>query len=54
MTVDDYNLFKGTKDEYVDLWKCYFESTTIKERKNPKLQKRMMPLRYWKHLSEFQ
>lgn len=54
MTVDDYNLFKSTKDEYVDLWKCYFESTTINERKNPKLQKRMMPIRYWKHLSEFQ
>ena len=44
MTVDDYNLFKGTKDEYVDLWKCYFRIlSTIKERKNPKLQKCMMP-----------
>ena len=39
-------------DEYSSLWKTYFKSTTIEERKNLRLQKRMMPKRYWKHIFE--
>ncbi|EQB89706.1 putative DNA metabolism protein [Clostridium punense] len=39
---------------YSDLWKTYFNSTTIKERTNSKLQKRMMPSRYWNHLTEIE
>ena len=39
-------------DEYSSLWKAYFKSTTIEERKNLRLQKRMMPKRYWKHIFE--
>ncbi len=39
-------------DEYSALWKAYFKSTTIEERKNLSLQKRMMPKRYWKHIFE--
>lgn len=38
---------------YNKLWKEYFSSVSIKERKNPRLQRRMMPKRYWKHMSEF-
>lgn len=38
--------------EYKDLWKEYFKFTTIKERLNPKLQKRSMPKRYWDNLTE--
>lgn len=38
---------------YNKLWKEYFTSVSIKERKNHRLQKRMMPKRYWKHMSEF-
>ncbi|QTA37712.1 TIGR03915 family putative DNA repair protein [Thermosipho ferrireducens] len=34
------------------LWKEYFNSVTIKERKNLKLQRQYMPLRYWKYLTE--
>lgn len=41
------------KDIYEDLWKQYFDSTTIKERENSRLQKRMMPSRYWKNLTEY-
>lgn len=39
--------------EYRDIWKKYFETIAIKERINPSCQKRMMPVRYWKNLTEF-
>ena len=38
--------------EYENLWKQYFESVNIEERKNPRLQKRMMPRRYWGNMTE--
>lgn len=38
--------------EYSDLWRQYFKSTNIKERANSRLQKRSMPTRYWKNLTE--
>lgn len=38
--------------DYQDLWKLYFKSIAIPNRVNPKLQRRMMPARYWKHLVE--
>lgn len=41
------------KGVYEDLWKEYFNSTTIKERENIRLQKRMMPSRYWHNLTEY-
>ncbi|WP_017415583.1 TIGR03915 family putative DNA repair protein [Clostridium tunisiense] len=47
------NLLNHNKDNiYADLWRTYFDSTTIKERTNSKLQKRMMPSRYWNQLTE--
>ena len=39
---------------YQKIWKTYFDKITIKERKNPKLQKGFMPVRYWKHLVEME
>ena len=38
--------------EYSGLWRQYFKSTNIKERANSRLQKRSMPTRYWKNLTE--
>ena len=38
--------------EYSRLWKHYFENMAIKERINPRCQKNMMPVRYWKNLTE--
>lgn len=38
--------------EYRSLWKEYFETIAIKERTNPACQKRFMPVRYWKNLTE--
>lgn len=36
------------------LWKEYFKSVAISGRINPRLQKRCMPKRYWKHLVEME
>lgn len=39
---------------YSTLWKDYFNSTNIKERKNTLLHFRHIPKRYWRHLTEKQ
>lgn len=39
--------------DYRALWKKYFETIAIQERINPSCQKRCMPVRYWKNLTEF-
>lgn len=41
-------------DNYDLLWKNYYSNLSIEERENSKLQKRMMPARYWSHLTELQ
>lgn len=38
--------------DYQQLWKRYFESVNIPERKNMKLHLQHVPRRYWKYLSE--
>ncbi|MDR1181486.1 MAG: DUF4130 domain-containing protein, partial [Bacteroidales bacterium] len=35
-------------------WKQYLQSISIKERKNPNLQRQHMPKRFWKYLTEKQ
>lgn len=42
------------KDEmlFQELWKSYFKSMCIKERINPKLQRQLLPRRFWKYLIE--
>lgn len=64
MTLDSTHLFPAgkldeelmAKDEklFQELWKGYFKSMTIKERINPKLQRQLLPKRYWKYLTEKQ
>lgn len=39
-------------DPFQSLFKSFYDSVTIKERANPRLQKTFVPQRYWKHLSE--
>ena len=39
---------------FQELWKNYFKATAIKERLNPRQQRRCMPRRYWKYLTEKQ
>lgn len=51
-TEKDLPAFGPGEREYRDLWKEYFETIAIRERVNPDCQKRFMPVRYWKNLTE--
>jgi probable DNA metabolism protein len=42
----------GDEGFYQELWKGFFKSIAIENRKNPGLQRQYMPERYWKHLVE--
>lgn len=48
----NHNLLQEQEASYQILWKNYFDSINIKERKNHKLQRQHMPQRYWKFLPE--
>jgi uracil-DNA glycosylase len=39
-------------DEDIDLWRRYFKATENPARRNPELQRRLMPRRYWPYLPE--
>jgi probable DNA metabolism protein len=41
------------EEDYQRLWKLYHQIMATKERENPKCQKNLMPVRYWKNLTEF-
>ncbi len=45
-------VYSKNEMEYRSVWKRYFKEIAIPERKNPACQKRFMPRRYWKHLTE--
>lgn len=47
------SLLSTKPDEYRDLWKTFFRAIAIEERKNPKLQRSMMPLHYREFALEF-
>jgi probable DNA metabolism protein len=42
----------STRDEETELWRIYFKSTENPARRNPSLQRRLMPARYWRYLPE--
>jgi len=44
----------ATEQDYAALWQRYFQRHAIAERHNPKLQQKHVPLRYRKHLPEFE
>lgn len=43
-----------TDDPYVNLWKGFFHTIGIHERRNPKCQRNMLPIWYRKNMTEFQ
>lgn len=52
----EFNQLKETEnvnDEYTELWRSFFRSIAIKERKNERLQKNLYPLWSRKHAVEF-
>ena len=60
---DDDHLLSGKLDEalmatdeklFQELWKSYFKALAIKERINPRLHKKNMPVRFWQYLTEKQ
>ncbi len=51
---DQLEEWEEAKEEYVDLWKSFFETIAIKERTNLALQRNNMPLHYRKYVTEFQ
>lgn len=51
---DAIKWFSATEALYVKLWKCFFESISIKERESYERQRQHLPLRYRTHVVEFQ
>lgn len=45
---------KEEPELYESLWKDFYKTIAIADRTNPKYQKRNMPQRYWKHLTELE
>lgn len=41
-------------DSYTDMWKVFFETIAIEERRNYRCQRNLLPLRYRKYMTEFQ
>lgn len=46
------SLLSPEPDEYRRLWQTFYESIAIEERRNPRLQRNMMPLRYREFMPE--
>ena len=42
----------AVNDEWEELWKHYHKTINNESRNNPKLQRQLMPQRYWKYLPE--
>ena len=38
--------------QFQDFWKTFFNTISIKERSNPRLQMQYMPKKYWQDLTE--
>lgn len=56
VTEAEISAWKGTSeaDAYTGMWKTFFETIAIEERRNPRCQRNMLPLRYRKYMTEFQ
>ena len=50
----DPALFAQGEAELRDMWRSYFRAATIRERINPRLQRRCMPSRFWACMLETQ
>lgn len=48
------NHYASGERDYQELWKHYFQSSNIKNRRNLRLHRQQMPQRYWKYLTEKQ
>ncbi|WP_406542691.1 DUF4130 domain-containing protein [Clostridium ljungdahlii] len=46
-------MLNSADGKFEALWKTFYKSVNIEERKNLRLRSRCMPRRYWNHLTEF-
>ena len=44
----------NNEENFEDLWKTFFKTIGIKERKNPRAQMNFMPKKYWKYIIEME
>jgi hypothetical protein len=51
-TGSQFSFEKGQGGEWENLWRHYHKTINNESRNNPDLQKRFMPTRYWKYLTE--
>ncbi|MCL6589284.1 MAG: TIGR03915 family putative DNA repair protein [Firmicutes bacterium] len=49
---EEPGIFDPEELDYQEIWDQYFQEIAIAERRNPKLQKQRMPVRYWRYLVE--
>ncbi|MCL2556071.1 MAG: TIGR03915 family putative DNA repair protein [Firmicutes bacterium] len=54
--IEDYQMpdLSNEEKEYQELWKMFYDTIAIKERKNEKLRMGFMPKKYWENLTEMQ
>ena len=50
--IEHIEFHRNKEDIYQELWKKYFKTIAIKERKNKRCQLNFMPKRYWKNMIE--
>lgn len=43
----------GAEEKFENLWRTFYSSISIDERRNPKLQRGHLPIRYRQHMTEF-
>ena len=56
LTKEEFLRLKQTEsipDPFIDLWKTFFQTVSIKERTNPRCQRNHMPIWYRRHMTEF-
>ena len=52
MPLENIPKISDDEEEYQKLWRQFIDSVNIKERKNPKCQRTMMPKKYWRYMLE--
>jgi probable DNA metabolism protein len=51
-TIEDRLVLHEDEEEYEEMWQAYYKHMAIESRKNLRLKKNNMPMKYWKHLVE--
>ena len=52
LVLEDDLIIHEDEEDYQEMWKSYYKHISIASRKNIRLKKNNMPMKYWKHLIE--